>query len=371
MEQVATTALLDSFRDPGLARRLLHSIGLLAERLERPIRIMEVCGTHTVAIARNGFHSVLPPSIRLISGPGCPVCVTANADIDRIIALTRLPDVTVATFGDMVRVPGSSTSLMQRRAEGASIEVVYSPLDAVALAQEHPSRQVVFVGVGFETTAPLVAATIERAKALGLTNFSVIAVHKRVPPALASLVNDPEVAFDALILPGHVSTVLGAAPYAFLADDYGIPGVITGFEPVDVLQGIAQLLEQHVSGRAAVEIAYRRAVMPDGNPTARAAIERVFTVCDADWRGLGTIPTSGYAIRDAFASYDATRRFELECEATVEPRGCRCGDVLRGVIPPDGCPLFGRACTPADPVGPCMVSSEGSCAAYHRYRPQG
>jgi hydrogenase expression/formation protein HypD len=329
---------------------------------------MEVCGTHTVAIARSGFRSVLPPNVRLISGPGCPVCVTANVDIDRIIALTRVPDVLVATFGDMIRVPGSSTSLMQRKAEGATVEVVYSPLDALALAQSHADKQVVFVGVGFETTAPLVAATIERAVALKLKNFSVLAVHKRVPPALDALVNDPEVALDALILPGHVSTILGVEPYEFLARDYSIPGVITGFEPVDVLQGIAQLLEQLLAGEARIEIAYKRAVMREGNPAALAAIDRIFTVCDADWRGLGTIPSSGSVIREGFSPFDATCRFALDVEPTVEPRGCRCGDVLRGVLSPNACPLFGKACTPVNPIGPCMVSSEGSCAAYFRYQ---
>jgi hydrogenase expression/formation protein HypD len=362
------TKLLDSFRDPQLARELLAHITQLAARLEGTVNLMEVCGTHTVAIARSGFRSVLPPNVRLISGPGCPVCVTANVDIDRIIALTRVPDVLVATFGDMIRVPGSSTSLMQRKAEGAAVEVVYSPLDALALAQEHSDRQVVFVGVGFETTAPLVAATIERAAALSLENFSVLAVHKRVPPALDALVNDPEVALDALILPGHVSTILGVEPYEFLARDYNIPGVITGFEPVDVLQGIAQLLEQLLAGEARIEIAYKRAVMSAGNQAALAAIDRIFTVCDATWRGLGTIPSSGYAIREKYGTFDALRRLDLTVEPTVEPRGCKCGDVLRGVLSPNACPLFGTACTPANPIGPCMVSSEGSCAAYFRYQ---
>jgi hydrogenase expression/formation protein HypD len=359
--------VLNSFRDPRLVRELLGAIERLAQRLARPVNLMEVCGTHTVAIARGGFRSLLPQNIRLLSGPGCPVCVTANVDIDRIIALTRLEGVTLATFGDMVRVPGSSTSLMRRRAEGASIEVVYSPLDALKLAEERESQQIVLVGVGFETTAPLIAATIERAATRRLENFSVMAVHKRVPPALKALLDDPEVALDALILPGHVSTILGSAPYEFLADTYRIPGVITGFEPVDVLQGIVWLLEQCVEDRAGIEIAYRRAVMEQGNPTARAAIDRVFTICDAEWRGLGTIPGSGYAIRDEFAPYDAFTRFAPEAEATVEPPGCRCGDVLRGVITPGDCPLFGTACTPANPIGPCMVSSEGSCAAHYRY----
>ncbi|MCL2757496.1 MAG: hydrogenase formation protein HypD [Coriobacteriia bacterium] len=353
------------------------------------IRIMEVCGTHTVAIARAGFRSVLPASLKLISGPGCPVCVTANVDIDRVIALTRIPGVVVATFGDMIRVPGSSTSLQQRKAQGAAVEVVYSPLDAIKLAEQYAAdggttghnaagggTHVVFVGVGFETTTPLVAATIERAAARGLANFSVLAVHKRVPPALEALANDAEVAVDALILPGHVSTILGAQPYGFLAEKYHIPGAITGFEPVDILQGIALLLEQiraREAGEAdaAIEIAYKRAVMQEGNPTALAAIDAVFENTDATWRGLGTIEQSGYSIREKYAVYDANRRFAAELSAlqepTVEPRGCRCGTVLRGVIPPSACPLFGRACTPQNPIGPCMVSSEGTCAAYFRY----
>jgi len=357
-----------SFRDPGLAHELIDRIASLAAGIKRPVHLMEVCGTHTVAIARSGFRSVLPANLRLISGPGCPVCVTANSDIDRIIAVSKLPGVLLTTFGDMLRVPGSSTSLQQRKAEGAAVEVIYSPLDALRLAQEHPEKEVVFVGVGFETTTPLVAATIQRAAALKLENFSVIAAHKRVPPALEALVNDPDVRFDALILPGHVSTILGVEPYGFLARDYGIPGVITGFETVDVLQGIAQLLEQLAGGRAAIEIAYRRAVMADGNPAARAAIAAVFEVCNADWRGLGNIPASGYRIRAAYAAFDATRRFTLEVEPTVEPKGCACGDVLRGVISPNNCLLFGTVCTPVNPVGPCMVSSEGSCAAYYRYQ---
>jgi hydrogenase expression/formation protein HypD len=364
--------LIDSFRDPLLARELLAIIERLAAHLDdnndQAIKLMEVCGTHTVAIARSGFRSILPQNIQLISGPGCPVCVTANSDIDRIIALTRIPEITLATFGDMVRVPGSSTSLQMRKAEGAAVEVVYSPLDALRLAIEHPDRQIVFVGVGFETTTPLVAATIKRAAAEDLQNFSVIAAHKRVPPALAALLNDPEVALDALILPGHVSTILGVEPYRFLASDHHIPGVITGFEPIDLLQGIAQLLKQLSAGQAENENAYRRAVMPEGNPTARAAIDQVFQITDADWRGLGLINQSGYTIREEFATFDALRRFDPQVEPTVEAPGCRCGDVLRGILSPPDCPLFSQACNPVHPVGPCMVSSEGSCSAAYRYR---
>ena len=403
--------LLNSFRDPALVSELLR---LIKQRVAciashraaigdvdtngrpRPIRLMEVCGTHTVAIARAGFRSALPSELKLISGPGCPVCVTANVDIDRVIALTRVPGVVVATFGDMIRVPGSSTSLQQRKAEGAAIEVVYSPLDAIKLAEqyaeqmhttqlaqphaqqhtEHETRsnraQIVLVGVGFETTTPLIASTIQRAAALGLKNFSVLAIHKRVPPALKALADDGDVALDALILPGHVSTILGITPYEFLASDCHIPACVVGFEPVDILQGIAQLLEQLAFGTAEISNAYKRAVMQDGNPIARAAIARVFEESDATWRGLGLIPRSGYSIRAEFSRFDAAQRFAPELEAalepTVEPRACRCGDVLRGLIAPNTCPLFAKACTPQNPVGACMVSSEGSCAAYYRYQ---
>jgi hydrogenase expression/formation protein HypD len=365
------------FRSPELARGLLERIRRQIEALapSNPLRLMEVCGTHTVAIARAGLRSVLPKGIELISGPGCPVCVSANRDIDQAIALTRLPQVTLATFGDMMRVPGSSTSLQRLHAQGASIEIVYSPLDALRLAQACDNREVVFVGVGFETTTPLVAATIERAQAMGLRSFSVLAIHKTVPPALRALAGDAEVKIDALILPGHVSTILGVAPYKFLAEDFGMPGCVTGFEPVDILSGISSLLEQLAAMRggapAAIANAYPRAVMEDGNPVARAATDKVFEPVDATWRGIGMIPGSGCAIREPFSDYDASLRFAdflaSETEPTAEPRGCRCGEVLRGVLAPDACALFGRACTPESPVGPCMVSSEGSCAAWHRY----
>ena len=369
------TALLNSFKDPKLSRGLIERISLLAGELEgkrdgRQLALMEVCGTHTVAIAKSGIREVLPRSIRLISGPGCPVCVTANADLDRIIAATRLPGVTVATFGDMMRVPGSSTSMLERRAEGASIEVVYSPLDALALATKYPEQQIVFIGVGFETTTPLIAATVKRAKAAGAKNFSVLTAHKRVTPALDALANDPDLALDGLILPGHVSAIIGSKPYRFLPERYGIPSVIAGFEPVDLLLAIAGLLEQILEGEPRVEIAYGRVVHEQGNVDACAAIDEVFAVSDATWRGLGSIPDSGHELDDAYASYDANRRFNLEelTEPTREPKGCRCDNVLRGIMPPNECPLFGKACTPVKPVGPCMVSSEGSCAAYYKYQ---
>lgn len=356
---------LAAFKDPRIARELVEVIKRLTPA--QGATLMEVCGTHTVSIARAGLRDLMPEGVRLASGPGCPVCVTSNRDIDTVIALARVPGVTIATFGDMTRVPGSTSSLLAEQAAGRSVQIVYSPLDALAMAQEDPSRQVVFVGVGFETTTPLVARAIKRAAQLDLQNFSVFVAHKNMPGALEAIVADPRLQVDALILPGHVSTIIGEEPYRFLAERYGIPGVITGFEPVDILQGIAMIMAQLHEGRAAIEIAYARGVMPQGNPVALAAIDEVFEVCPAQWRGLGVIEGSGYRIRPEFARFDAVARFNPQVEPTVDPKGCRCGDVLRGAMTPKECPLFRTVCTPENPVGPCMVSSEGSCAAYYRY----
>lgn len=324
---------LAAFKDPKLARGLIESIAKLSPA--GGATLMEVCGTHTVAIARNGIRNLMPEGTRLASGPGCPVCVTSNRDIDTVIALARVPGITIATFGDMTRVPGSTSSLLAEQAAGRSVQIVYSPLDALTLAQQNPDREIVFVGVGFETTTPLVAMAIKRAAAAGLKNFSVFGAHKNMPGALEAIINDPQLKVDALILPGHVSTIIGAEPYRFLAEKYGIPGVITGFEPVDVLQGIAMIMRQLHEGRADIEIAYARGVMPEGNPVALAAIDEVFETCTALWRGLGEIPGSGYRIREEFAQFDAVRRFQPDVEPTQDPKGCRCGDVLRGIMAPN------------------------------------
>lgn len=372
---------LEVFKNPQLAKSLLESIR--AAKVG-DVNLMEVCGTHTMAIARGGLRSVLPPNVHLLSGPGCPVCVTCNRDIDTVIALSKMPQVTIATFGDMIRVPGSTTTLQKQKAEGSDVRVVYSPLDALRIAHSEPEREVVFVGVGFETTAPLVAATIRRAKDQGIGNFSVMCAHKNVPHVLEVLVNDPEVAIDAFILPGHVSTIIGTKPYEFLAQKYNIPGVVTGFETVDVLEGIAMLVRQleqkaadssnagdnaeAANPTAKIEIAYSRGTQALGNPTAVAAIEEVFEECDAEWRGLGAIPRSGFRIRSSYAQFDAVAKFSPQPEPTKEPRGCRCADILRGVLKPSQCPLFEKVCTPQSPVGPCMVSSEGSCAAFYKYQ---
>ena len=359
----------DNFKDPALVRSLVEAIRVLADSgtLPSQVNLMEVCGTHTMSIARNGLRTLMPEGIRLLSGPGCPVCVTANRDIDKLVALAQTPGVTIATFGDMVRVPGSSTSLQKLVAAGASVQVVYSPLDALAYAQAHPDEQVVFAGVGFETTTPLIAMAVKRAEGLGLENFSVLVANKNMPGALEAIVSDPQLKIDGLVLPGHVSTIIGPEPYRFLAHDYGIPGVITGFDPVDVLQGVHMLLQQVAQGRAEIENAYPRAVMEQGNPVAVAAIDEVFETCDADWHGLGVIPASGYKMRPRYERFDAQVRFAPEPEPTREHAGCKCGDILRGITLPSDCPLFGKACTPENPIGPCMVSSEGSCAAYYRF----
>ncbi|MBR2522158.1 MAG: hydrogenase formation protein HypD [Coriobacteriales bacterium] len=356
---------LDLFKDPKLARDLLNGIASLDIG---EVNLMEVCGTHTAAIGKSGLRSVLPDNVHLLSGPGCPVCVTSNADIDTIIALAKIEGVTLATFGDMIRVPGSSTTLQECKAQGSDVQVVYSPLDALDLARRNPERQVVFVGVGFETTAPLVAVTIKRAYDEGIPNFSVICVHKNMPHALETLVKDPQVNLDALNLPGHVSTIIGSEPYEFLAHEYGIGGVVTGFETVDILQGIAMLLHQIASGEPKIEIAYVRGVAPEGNKVAMAMIDEVFEECESIWRGLGPIDRSGYRIRSKYAEFDALERFSPVVEETVEHAGCRCAEVLRGTMPPSKCPLFRKVCTPSNPVGPCMVSSEGSCSAYYKYQ---
>jgi len=345
--------------------RVAELVAELAGERGREATFMEVCGTHTMAIARYGLRQLLPPGLRLVSGPGCPVCVTAIGDLDRVVALGRLPEVTLVTFGDLMRVPASRTTLARERATGADVRVVYSPRDAVELAAAEAERQVVFAGIGFETTAPTVAAAILEAQQRGLTNFSVLSLHKTMPLPLRLLMELGETPIDGFILPGHVSVITGTACYEFLADEFGVGGVVAGFEPDDVLEGLLMLLRQE---QPRIEIGYRRAVRPEGNPVARALMERVFAPCDADWRGLGVIPGSGLALRAEYAQFDATARFAIEAGEPDEPKGCACGEVLRGVLDPAACPLFGVRCTPEDPVGACMVSSEGSCAARYRYR---
>jgi hydrogenase expression/formation protein HypD len=352
------------FHDAAAARGLAATI----ERItSRPVNLMEVCGTHTVAIFRHGIRQLLPPPLSLLSGPGCPVCVTTNADIDKAIALAEQPKVTLATFGDMMKVPGSYQSLQQIKADGSDVRVVYSPRDAVCMARDNPQRPVIFFAVGFETTVPTIAAALLEAEALGLKNFYLISVHKLIPPAMLALLETGEVRIDGFICPGHVSVVIGSQPYQFIPQQYGVPCVITGFEPLDVLQGIEMLLIQIAEGRAEVEIQYRRGVRPEGNPLARELVSQVFETSDADWRGLGCIPNSGLKLRPEYKRFDAEQSFAINPPPTKEHKGCLCGDILRGVKTPPECPLFAKTCTPERPVGPCMVSSEGTCAGWYQY----
>jgi hydrogenase expression/formation protein HypD len=345
----------------------LAKIRELARQLRRDVTFMEVCGTHTMAVSRSGLRSLLPDNVRLISGPGCPVCVTDTNYIDAAIELARRPGVIVTTFGDLVRVPGSESSLERERAAGAQVRVVYSPADAVALARQNPDKQIVFLGVGFETTAPTVAWTIKKAAEEGLANYSVLCAHKTMPHAMEALLKDQEVKIDGFICPGHVSVITGAQLYRFIPEKYGIPCVVTGFEPGDVLQCIVMLLEQIVAGKATVEVQYTRSVTEHGNPAAQRLLAEIFEESDAGWRGIGVIPHSGLAMRPEFARWDAAKAHGIQFRDAKPHPGCRCGDVLRGVIRPTQCKLFAKACTPTNPFGPCMVSSEGACAAAYKY----
>lgn len=335
---------------------------------DRPLRFMEVCGTHTVAIFRAGIRQILPPEIELVSGPGCPVCVTPNQYLDTAIAYSRQPDVIIATFGDMLRVPGSSSSLQREKAEGADVRIVYSPLDAVAMAQANPRRKVIFLAVGFETTAPTAAAAVLSAQQAGLKNFFVLSAHKLVPPALAALLTAPETKVDGFLLPGHVSAVIGVdAPYRFLTEQFHTPAVVAGFEPLEILQSVLMLLRQVKEGVPRLENAYGKVVRADGNPVARNVLYSVYETATAEWRGIGSLPDSGLAVKEEYQAFDAAFQLPVTAEETREPAGCRCGEVLRGVTIPAKCPLFGKLCTPDHPVGSCMVSVEGSCAAWYKY----
>lgn len=355
---------VSEFRDSQLARGLIHQI---RQKSASPVRFMEFCGGHTTSIFRYGIRQILPDNIEMVSGPGCPVCVTANADLDKAIALAELPDVIVTTFGDMLKVPGSRSSLQKAKATGADVRIVYSNLDALQVARDNPQKSVVFIGVGFETTAPTVAASVLQAEESGIGNYFVLSLHKVCPPAIEAILGSGEVKLDGLICPGHVSAVIGSHPWDFVARDYGIPCVVSGFEPLDILQCILMLLVQIESGESGVEIAYRRGVHTAGNLEALRLMDKVFEPAPARWRGMGEIPESGLTFRRQYRRFDAEYAFEIDPGPACEPAGCICGEILRGVTTPLACPLFGSACTPESPVGPCMVSSEGSCSAYYLY----
>jgi hydrogenase expression/formation protein HypD len=356
---------VDEYRDAALVRKLAEAIARIATR---PWTVMEICGGQTHAIVKFGLDELLPPTITLVHGPGCPVCVTSAELIDQAVALARDHGAILCSFGDMLRVPGTSIDLLTAKARGGDVRVVYSPLDAVGLAQDNPTRPVVFFAVGFETTAPANAMAVLRAERAGLDNFSILTSHVLVPPAMRALLGSPDNRVQGFLAAGHVCTVMGLGEYGPIAREFGVPIVITGFEPVDILEGIWACVQRLEAGRAEVYNAYARAVRPDGNPHARQVVERVFEVTDREWRGIGVIAQSGLAVRPAYAAFDANRRFALAKTVGTVASECISGAIMRGVKKPHDCPAFGTRCTPEQPLGAPMVSSEGACAAYYRYR---
>jgi hydrogenase expression/formation protein HypD len=363
---------VDEFRDPEKADRLLREIRALVKTIPvchaRPLQIMEVCGGHTHAIFKWGLEGLLPDRVELVHGPGCPVCVLPMGRIDDCVALAEHPNVILATFGDAIRVPGSRKSLLQAKADGADVRIVYSPLDALKLARDHPDREVVFFALGFETTMPSTAFTVLQAEREGIGNFSLLCNHITIIATIKAILDSPELTLDGFLGPGHVSMVIGTAPYSFIAEHYKKPIVVAGFEPLDILQSIAMVLHQLAEGRCAVENQYRRVVPEPGNRPGLAAIARVFELREFfEWRGLGSIDHSGVRVQGAYARYDAERKFSLPGLKIADPKACQCGEVLKGVIKPWQCKVFGGACTPETPLGALMVSSEGACAAYYNY----
>jgi hydrogenase expression/formation protein HypD len=348
-----------------LAGRLFDEI---RATVTRPWALMEVCGGQTHSIIRHGIDQLLPPEIELIHGPGCPVCVTPLEVIDKALEIASRPDVVFCSFGDMLRVPGSDKDLFRVRSEGGDVRVVYSPLDALKIAQDNPGKQVVFFGIGFETTAPPNAMTVHQAKRLGIENFSMLVSHVRVPPAIEAIMTSPTCRVQAFLAAGHVCSVMGTGEYPPLAERFGVPIVVTGFEPLDLLEGIRRTVMQLEEGRHEVENAYPRAVPAEGNPTARRMLADVFEVTDRAWRGIGVIPGSGWRLSERYRDYDAEQRFDVSGITTTESALCRAGEVLQGLIKPSECGAFGKECTPRTPLGATMVSSEGACSAYYLYR---
>lgn len=355
---------IDEYRDAELSRKIAGKIRAISRK---NLRLMEVCGTHTMAIFRSGIRALLPETVTLLSGPGCPVCVTSQREIDTFIEVAGIKDVIVATFGDLLRVPGTHSSLQKKRAEGKEIRIVYSAFDALDLAESHAEKEVVFLGIGFETTAPTIAASVVEAEKRKLENFSVLCAHKLVPPALVALMAADDVNIDGFICPGHVSVIIGSGAYLPVVEEYHTPCVVSGFEPADILQATYMLVRQIEEGDAKLENEYRRAVTFEGNEKARQIMYQVFEPTDAAWRGIGTIPQSGLKIRLEYDSFDAEKRFDLSVPDSREPKGCACGEILLGRKTPPECPLYKKLCTPSSPVGPCMVSTEGTCAAYYKY----
>ncbi len=358
--------VLEQFKNPELCKEILDCLN---NEIENEIRFMEVCGTHTVAIFRSGLHSVLPEKIIHLSGPGCPVCVTHESEVNAFLDLAGKDRVIIATFGDLIKVPGKNGHCLKNaQAEGARVEIIYSPFDALEIARKNPDDTVVFLGVGFETTAPAIAATVLMAEEQKLENFKVLSFHKLVPPALDVLISDPETKIDGFLLPGHVSTVIGIHPYDFIGAKYGKPAIVAGFEPVDILLALLQMVRSRKEAHPEVVNQYQRGVSENGNPKAVEVMYKVFKPSDALWRGIGMIKGSGLEFADRYESFDAKKVFDLKIGECPALPGCKCGEVLKGKMTPDQCPLFGKACNPASPVGPCMVSTEGSCAAYFKYK---
>jgi hydrogenase expression/formation protein HypD len=355
---------LEEYRDPEIARKIVERIKTVSQK---PIRLMEVCGTHTTSIFRSGIRGLLPPTIALLSGPGCPVCVTAQNEIDAFITLARIDDVIVTTFGDLMRVPGTDSSLQKERAYGSDIRVVYATFDALEIAKKNPHKKVVFLGVGFETTAPTIAASILSAKEMQIDNYFVFCAHKLVPPALVALGASKRTNIDGFILPGHVSVIIGIEAYQPFFERFKVPCVVAGFEPVDILQSILLLVEQIETNEPKLANSYQRAVTFGGNPKAQRIMQDIFETVDVNWRGIGKISQSGLKIRKEFASFDAEKMFNIKISETEDPKGCACGEILTGLKIPPECTLYKTICTPEAPIGPCMVSSEGTCAAYYRY----
>jgi len=349
-------------------RNIKHIVeSLYKSKLSDSISIMEVCGTHTMAISKYGLRQIIPETINLISGPGCPVCVTPAFDIDTILEITENYDISLFTFGDMLHVPGSKSSLYNKKSEGKDINICYSPLDALNFAKQNPSRKVIFLAIGFETTIPLTSVVIKRAYTEKINNFFIYNVHKLIPEALETLLKDERVKINAFLCPGHVSAIIGSMHYNLIAEKYKIPCVISGFEPFDILESINMIIKQIKNGKHEAQIQYNRVVREEGNPVAIKLIYEIFDKTDSIWRGIGNIPDSGLKLKEDFLEFDAKINFPVKKIRSKEPPGCQCGDVLKGIKKPFECGLFSKICRPDNPVGPCMVSSEGSCAAYYRY----
>ncbi|MCP4417350.1 MAG: hydrogenase formation protein HypD [Chloroflexi bacterium] len=357
---------IDEYRDAELVKKTAAEIHRV---VTQPWRLMEICGGQTHAIMHFGIDQLLPPEILLVHGPGCPVCVTPLEQIDKALAIAALPDVIFTSYGDMLRVPGSDKDLFTIRAVGGDVRVVYSPLDAVKIAQQNPDKEVVFFAIGFETTAPANGMSVAQAKALGVSNFSVLVSHVRVPQAMHAILSAPHNQVQAFLAAGHVCAVMGYWEYPPIAEQYGVPIVVTGFEPLDILQGVLAAVRQLENGRSEVENPYARAVTFEGNKPAQAIINQVFMECDRKWRGIGTIPQSGWCLRPEYADFDAENRFDVGQIRPEEPSECIAGLILQGIKKPDQCPAFGKECTPEHPLGATMVSNEGACAAYYRYKP--